>query len=161
MPVLLIVTEGGLAVVNHDWGMDDVALHTCGPAEREARIKLAIGRLNAQRVAAYPEAHWLRSGEVVVDECRRQRMHVDHAIDAVMAFLQGNEFADGAEIVAEMQIAGRLDAGKDKGLEGHLFSSWLVEGRFARGEIPGRALMDHGRAEGKRLEHSFPPGRTV
>ena len=44
-PVLLVVTEGGLAVVNHDWGMDDVVLHTCGPAELEARIKLAIGRL--------------------------------------------------------------------------------------------------------------------
>src|SRR3546814_3003627 len=43
-PVLLIVTEGGLAVVAADWGMDDVVLHTCGPAELEARIKLAIGR---------------------------------------------------------------------------------------------------------------------
>ncbi|GAA4105475.1 hypothetical protein GCM10023066_55990 [Nocardioides kongjuensis] len=31
VPVLLIVTEGGLAVVKHDWGMDDVVLHTCGP----------------------------------------------------------------------------------------------------------------------------------
>jgi hypothetical protein len=51
-----------------------------------------------------------------------------------------------------MEVAGRLDAGKDKGLEGHLFSSWLVEGRFARGEIPGRALMDYGGAEGKWLE---------
>ena len=39
-PVLLIVTEGGLAVVAHDWGMDDVVLHTLGPAELEARIKL-------------------------------------------------------------------------------------------------------------------------
>src|SRR6478735_7053849 len=40
-PVLLIVTEGGLAVVAHDWGMDDVVLHTCGPAELDARIRLA------------------------------------------------------------------------------------------------------------------------
>ena len=32
VPVLLICTEGGLAVVLHDWGMDDVVLHTCGPA---------------------------------------------------------------------------------------------------------------------------------
>ena len=37
VPVLLIVTEGGLSVVSHDWGMDDVVLHTCGPAELEAR----------------------------------------------------------------------------------------------------------------------------
>ena len=68
VPVLLVVTEGGLAVVNHDWGMDDVLLHTCGPAELEARIKLAIGRLLAQREAADPEAHVIRSGEVIVDD---------------------------------------------------------------------------------------------
>jgi DNA-binding response OmpR family regulator len=68
VPVLLVVTEGGLSVVNHDWGMDDVLLHTCGPAELEARIKLAIGRLAAQREAADPEAHVIRSGEVIVDD---------------------------------------------------------------------------------------------
>ena len=68
VPVLLVVTEGGLSVVTHDWGMDDVVLHTCGPAELEARIKLAIGRLNAQREADDPESHVIRSGEVVVDD---------------------------------------------------------------------------------------------
>jgi DNA-binding response OmpR family regulator len=68
VPVLLVVTEGGLAVVSHDWGMDDVVLHTCGPAELEARIKLVIGRLAAQRDAQDPESHVIRSGEVVVDD---------------------------------------------------------------------------------------------
>jgi DNA-binding response OmpR family regulator len=68
VPVLLVVTEGGLAVVSHDWGMDDVVLHTCGPAELEARIKLAIGRLAARLEATDPEAHVIRSGEVVVDD---------------------------------------------------------------------------------------------
>ncbi|NGN93568.1 response regulator transcription factor [Nocardioides sp. KC13] len=68
IPVLLIATEGGLAVVSHDWGMDDVVLHTCGPAELEARIKLAIGRNSAAREASDPEAHVIRSGEVVVDD---------------------------------------------------------------------------------------------
>ncbi len=68
VPVLLIVTEGGLSVVSHDWGMDDVVLHTCGPAELEARIKLAIARLAARREAADPDAHVIRSGEVVVDD---------------------------------------------------------------------------------------------
>ena len=33
VPVLLIVTEGGLSVVAADWGMDDVQLSVCGPAE--------------------------------------------------------------------------------------------------------------------------------
>ncbi len=67
VPVLLVTTEGGLSVVSHDWGMDDVVLHTCGPAELEARIKLAIGRLSAARDAADPDAHVIRSGEVVDD----------------------------------------------------------------------------------------------
>ncbi|GAA5147450.1 two-component system response regulator GlnR [Nocardioides marinquilinus] len=68
VPVLLLVTEGGLAVVSHDWGMDDVVLHTCGPAELEARIRLAIGALAAARDAASPDAHVIRSGGVVVDD---------------------------------------------------------------------------------------------
>ncbi len=66
-PVLLVVTEGGLAVVASDWGMDDVLLSTCGPAELEARIRLAIGRLDA-RGDDDPEAHVIRSGEVSVDD---------------------------------------------------------------------------------------------
>ena len=44
-PVLLLVTEGGLAVVAADWGMDDVLLVTAAPAEIEARIRVALGRL--------------------------------------------------------------------------------------------------------------------
>ncbi|WP_101523439.1 response regulator transcription factor [Nocardioides houyundeii] len=68
VPVLMIVTEGGLAVVSHDWGMDDVVLHNCGPAELEARIRLAIGRLTAAMEAADPDAHVIRSGEIVVDD---------------------------------------------------------------------------------------------
>ncbi|VXC46117.1 winged helix-turn-helix transcriptional regulator [Nocardioides sp. AX2bis] len=68
VPVLLVVTEGGLSVVAHDWGMDDVVLGTCGPAELEARIRLAVSRLQAAHDAADPDAHVIRSGEVVVDE---------------------------------------------------------------------------------------------
>ena len=66
-PVVLVVTEGGLAVVAHDWGMDDVVLHTCGPAELEARIRLAIGRMHAARDDDSDD-HVIRSGEVVVDD---------------------------------------------------------------------------------------------
>ena len=67
-PVLLIVTEGGLAVVAADWGMDDVILETAGPAEIDARIRVAVGKLAARSDASDPEAHIIRSGEVVVDE---------------------------------------------------------------------------------------------
>ena len=67
-PVLLIITEGGLSVVAADWGMDDVVLHTAGPAEVEARLRLAVGRLAEQREVDNPDAHIIRSGEVSVDD---------------------------------------------------------------------------------------------
>jgi DNA-binding response OmpR family regulator len=67
-PVLLIVTEGGLSVVVADWGMDDVVLHTCGPAELEARLRLGVGRLLVRREADDPESHVIRSGDVTVDD---------------------------------------------------------------------------------------------
>lgn len=67
-PVLLVVTEGGLAVAAHDWGMDDVLLDSAGPAEIDARIRLAIGRLAAGADDDGPDSHVIRSGEVTVDE---------------------------------------------------------------------------------------------
>ncbi len=66
-PVLLVVTEGGLAVVASDWGMDDVVLSGCGPAELDARLRLALGRF-VERAGDDPEAHVIRSGEVSVDD---------------------------------------------------------------------------------------------
>ena len=44
VPVLLVVAESGLAVVNADWGADDVVLTTAGPGEVEARIRILLGR---------------------------------------------------------------------------------------------------------------------
>ncbi len=46
-PVLLIVTEGGLAVVAPTGAWTTWSCTTCGPAELEARLRLAIGRLDA------------------------------------------------------------------------------------------------------------------
>jgi DNA-binding response OmpR family regulator len=66
-PVVLVATEGGLAVVAHDWGADDVVLHTCGPAELDARIRLAIGRKRAEG-ADDADAHVIKRGEVTVDD---------------------------------------------------------------------------------------------
>lgn len=48
-PLLLVLTEGGLAVVAADWGSDDVLLDSAGPAEVEARLRLSAGRLAAAR----------------------------------------------------------------------------------------------------------------
>src|SRR5690606_22366178 len=68
VPVLLIATEGGLAVVAHDWGMDDVVLHTCGPAELEARIQLALGSLSGAKQAADRVPPVVPSGQLLVDD---------------------------------------------------------------------------------------------
>jgi DNA-binding response OmpR family regulator len=52
VPVLAVVTEGGLAAVSADWGADDVVLASAGPAEIEARLRLAQGRLDSHLAAA-------------------------------------------------------------------------------------------------------------
>lgn len=67
-PVLLILTEGGLAVVAADWGMDDVIVESASPAEIESRLRLLLGRAAARHDVDDPEAHIIRSGEVVVDD---------------------------------------------------------------------------------------------
>ncbi|MBQ0868438.1 winged-helix domain-containing protein [Streptomyces smyrnaeus] len=64
-PLMLIVTEGGLAAVTAEWGVDDVLLETAGPAEVEARLRLATGR---QQVAADDSPMEIRNGDLSVDE---------------------------------------------------------------------------------------------
>ncbi|HEX2770908.1 MAG TPA: response regulator transcription factor [Micromonosporaceae bacterium] len=44
VPLIAIVAEAGLIAVSADWGIDDVLLAGAGPAEVEARLRLATGR---------------------------------------------------------------------------------------------------------------------
>ena len=62
-PLLLVITEGGLAAVSPDWGVDDVILDSAGPAEVDARIRLTIGRL-----ARAETSNTIRAAGVVIDE---------------------------------------------------------------------------------------------
>ena len=62
-PMLLIVTEGGLAAVNEEWGATDIVLTGAGPAEIDARIRLAISRNKPRALAELVET----SG-IVIDE---------------------------------------------------------------------------------------------
>jgi DNA-binding response OmpR family regulator len=64
-PVLAIMTEGGLAAVTADWGTDDVVLHSAGPAEMEARLRLVIGR---QATVAPVTQDEISSGDLSIDE---------------------------------------------------------------------------------------------
>jgi hypothetical protein len=65
-PVFVITTEGGLAALTADWGIDDVLIDTAGPAEVEARIRIATGRLALETGEAVP--HEINSGPVTIDE---------------------------------------------------------------------------------------------
>ena len=65
MPVLMVTTEGGLAAVTSEWGIDDVILESAGPAEIEARLRLIIGRATAS-----PElpSSQVANGDLLIDE---------------------------------------------------------------------------------------------
>lgn len=78
VPLVLVVTEGGLAAVNHEWGVDDVVLDTAGPAEVQARLRLTIGRLAE---AANDEPDEIRGGELVIDESSYTARVRNHVLD--------------------------------------------------------------------------------
>ena len=64
-PLLVILTEGGLAGLTADWGVDDVLLESAGPAEVEARLRLATGRKVDDTVE--PDLQ-ITAGSLVIDE---------------------------------------------------------------------------------------------
>ncbi|WP_114559059.1 winged helix-turn-helix transcriptional regulator [Desertihabitans aurantiacus] len=61
LPLLVVVTEGGLTAMSSDWGFDDLVLDTAGPAEIEARLRLATTPVQGERDV-------ISSGGVVIDE---------------------------------------------------------------------------------------------
>jgi DNA-binding response OmpR family regulator len=67
VPVFAVLTEGGLVALTAEWGVDDVVLDTAGPAEVDARLRLATGRVVAPDAAA-PEPGVVRAGDLTIDE---------------------------------------------------------------------------------------------
>lgn len=67
-PVLLIATEGGLPAIQWDWGMDEIILDTCSPAELEARLRLSVARMAAPGSPVGESTEEIRSGDLHVDE---------------------------------------------------------------------------------------------
>ncbi len=63
VPLILILTEGGLTAVSADWGANDVVLESAGPAEVDARVRLVIGRM-----AQADSASKIQASGVVIDE---------------------------------------------------------------------------------------------
>ena len=67
VPVIVVMTEGGLSVVAADWGIDDVLLATAGPAEVEARLRIGIGRRQLSSNDDVDRSV-IKSGDVEIDE---------------------------------------------------------------------------------------------
>ncbi|MFM5951946.1 MAG: DNA-binding response regulator [Micrococcales bacterium] len=70
-PLILVVTEGGLAAVNEEWGATDIILTTAGPAEVDARIRLALARNKPKAQASLVEA----SGITIDDVTYSAKLH--------------------------------------------------------------------------------------
>ncbi len=64
-PLVLVVSEGGLPAISHDWGAGDFILDSAGPAEIDARIRLNIAAFN-DRGNGVSEP--LAAAGVVIDE---------------------------------------------------------------------------------------------
>lgn len=66
VPVVAVLTEGGLVAVNADWGLDDILLPGTGPAEVDARLRLLVARNGG---VSRPEASGkITLGELLIDE---------------------------------------------------------------------------------------------
>ncbi|HEX4247518.1 MAG TPA: response regulator transcription factor [Pseudonocardia sp.] len=65
VPVVAVLTEGGLVAVSSEWAVDDILLPGAGPAEIDARLRLLRSRPGAD---AQTGGSALVLGELVIDE---------------------------------------------------------------------------------------------
>ncbi len=65
--LMVVVNEGGMPALNSEWGFDDVVLSHAGPAEVDARIRLALTREEAK-----PGSEMIQSSGVAIDEVSYQ-----------------------------------------------------------------------------------------
>ena len=65
VPVIAVLTEGGLIAISGEWPVDDFVLDTAGPAELDARLRLAVERRAA---GSEDESGRLEIGELTIDE---------------------------------------------------------------------------------------------
>lgn len=73
LPLLLVVTEGGLAAINGDWGVTDLILAGAGPAEFDARIRLLLSTNVTDGL--------IQAGGVVIDEAAYSAKLGDEPLD--------------------------------------------------------------------------------
>ncbi len=73
VPLLLVLTESGLAAVAADWNVSDLVLDTAGPAEFEARIRLLV--------TAAANDGLISAGGIVIDDAAYSVMLEDEPLD--------------------------------------------------------------------------------
>ncbi|MGB6163921.1 MAG: response regulator transcription factor [Pseudonocardiaceae bacterium] len=66
VPVVVVISEGGLVALSADWGSDEILLPTAGPAEVDARLRLLVARRATESAASRGSS--LVLGELVIDE---------------------------------------------------------------------------------------------
>ena len=73
VPLVLVLTEGGMAAVTASWAANDVILESAGPAEVEARIRLAVTRAANADDETNQEIH--AAGIVIDEDSYTARVH--------------------------------------------------------------------------------------
>ncbi|WP_336646472.1 winged helix-turn-helix transcriptional regulator [Microbacterium sp. USHLN186] len=68
--MLVVVGEGGFSAISADWAFDQVLLSTAGPAEIEARLRLALARPDADA-----PTHVQASGITIDEQSYSARLH--------------------------------------------------------------------------------------
>ena len=87
----------------------------------------------------------------------RDGVQIDDAINAVVAVLQFDKALDGAEIIAEVQVAGRLHAGKNQFLERHAGPPAARASNATVGSMPWLGLS----VQELRVRYSARPAAIV
>jgi DNA-binding response OmpR family regulator len=64
-PIMAVFTEGGLAALSAEWAVEDLVLDTAGPAELDARLRLAVER-RSKTTDAVPDH--VSVGDLSIDE---------------------------------------------------------------------------------------------
>ena len=63
VPILAVVTEGGMAAIGPEWFVSDVVLSSAGPAEVHARLRLLAGRTTDSATSGT-----ISVGDLTIDE---------------------------------------------------------------------------------------------
>lgn len=71
-PMILVLTEGGMAAVSGEWGATDIILENAGPAEIDARIRLAVEKATADLNS---DSTIATSGVVIDDATYSAKVH--------------------------------------------------------------------------------------